>query len=206
MRSHSRPSGPAARGVTNVRFVAGRAEDVDVDVDRAFDLVTVGTAFHRLDRPRVAELAMAWLRDGGHLALVWSDVPWTQDGDWQRELSDCAFEWSRRMDPVERVPAGIAEAMTELPHDAVLAAAGFTVLDRYETTVVHDFSVDDLIGLVYSTSILPRPLLGDRAAEFEADLRTRLLAIVPSGVFRDEPSFAYDLAADDSRCGGGRIR
>ena len=35
--------------------------------------------------------------------------------------------------------------------------------------------------------------VGDRAAEFEADLRGRLLAIVPSGVFRDEPSFAYDL-------------
>ena len=34
----------------------------------------------------------------------------------------------------------------------------------------------------------------DRVAEFEADLRARLLAIVPSGVFRDEPSFAYDLA------------
>jgi len=42
-------------------------------------------------------------------------------------------------------------------------------------------------------------LLGDRAAEFEADLRTRLLAIVPSGVFRDEPSFAYDLAVRPRR-------
>jgi SAM-dependent methyltransferase len=189
----------AERGVTNVRFAAGRAEDVDVDTDGAFDLVTIGTAFHRLDRPRVAELAMGWLRDGGHLALVWSDAPWTQDGDWQRALSDCAFEWSRRMDPVERVPAGIVDAITELPHDTVLTDAGFTLLDRLETTVVHDFSVDDLIGLVYSTSILPRPLLGDRAPEFEAEVRARLLAVVPSGVFRDQPAFAYDLAVRPRR-------
>jgi SAM-dependent methyltransferase len=187
----------AERGLTNVRFVVGRAEDVDAGGD--FDLVTIATAFHRLDRPRVAERALEWLRGGGHLALVWSDAPWTQTGEWQRELSKCAFEWSRRMDPVERLPEGFAAAMAELPDETVLTRAGFTVLDRYEQTVVHDWSVDDLIGLVHSTSILPRPLLGDRAPEFDADLRARLLAVEPSGVFRDAPSFAYDLAVRPPR-------
>jgi SAM-dependent methyltransferase len=187
----------AEREITNVRFVVGRAEDVDTD--DVFDVVTIATAFHRLDRPRIAERAMGWLRDGGHLALVWSDAPWTQTGEWQHALSDCAFEWSRRMDPVERLPEGFAAAMAEQPDETVLTTAGFTVLDRYEQTVVHDWSVDDLIGLVHSTSILPRPLLGDRVAEFEADLRARLLAVEPSGVFRDAPSFAYDLAVRPRR-------
>jgi SAM-dependent methyltransferase len=185
------------RGIANVRFTVGRAEDVDTD--DAFDLVTVGTAFHRLDRPRVAEAATRWLRDGGHLALVWADDPWTQTGEWQRVLSECAFEWSRRMDPVERLPAAFDAAMAGLADETVLAHAGFTLLDRYETTVVHDWTVDDLIGLVHSTSILPRLLLGDRAAEFEADVRARLLTVEPSGVFRDSPTFAYDLAVRPRR-------
>jgi SAM-dependent methyltransferase len=187
----------AERGITNVRFSVGRAEDIDPP--DPFELVTIATAFHRLDRPRVAERARGWLRDGGHLALVWSDAPWTQDGEWQQALSDCVFEWSRRMDPVERLPEGFDAAMRELRDDTVLTEAGFTVLDRYETSVVHDWSVDDLIGLVHSTSILPRPLLGDRAPEFDADLRARLLAVEPSGVFRDRPSFAYDLAVRPPR-------
>jgi SAM-dependent methyltransferase len=187
----------AERGIANVRFLVGRAEAIDLPGQ--FDLVTIATAFHRLDRRRVAERAMSWLREGGHLALVWSDAPWTQAGEWQRALSDCAFDWSRRMDPVERLPEGFAAAMTELPDDTVLTEAGFTVLDRYEMTVVHDWNVDDLVGLVHSTSILPRPLLGDRVAEFEADLRTRLLAVEPSGMFRDAPSFAYDLAVRPPR-------
>jgi SAM-dependent methyltransferase len=185
------------RGIANVAFAVGRAEDVDADA--AFDLVTVGTAFHRLDRPRVAARAMRWLRDGGHLALVWSDDPWTQAGEWQQVLSECAFEWARRMDPVDRLPAGFDAAMAELANETVLARAGFIVLDRFETTVVHDWTVDDLIGVVHSTSILPRPLLGDRVAEFEADVRARLLAVEPSGVFRDAPTFAYDLAVRPRR-------
>jgi SAM-dependent methyltransferase len=187
----------AERGLTTVRFVVGRAEAVDTD--GLVDMVTIATAFHRLDRTRVAERAMGWLRDGGHLALVWADDPWTQAGEWQRVLSDCAFEWSRRMDPVERLPEGFAAAMTEQPDEMVLTAAGFTVLDRYEQTVVHEWSVDDLIGLVHSTSILPRPLLRDRVGDFEADLRARLLAVEPTGVFRDAPSFAYDLAVRPRR-------
>jgi hypothetical protein len=103
------------------------------------------------------------------------------------------------MDPVERLPEGFDAAMTELLDETVLTAAGFTVLDRSETTVVHEWDVDDLIGLVHSTSILPRPLLGDRTEEFDDDLRTRLLAVEPSGVFRDTYSFAYDLAARPPR-------
>jgi hypothetical protein len=47
---------------------------------------------------------------------------------------------------------------------------------------------------VYSTSLLPRTVLGDRADEFEADFERRMLAVEPSGVFRERTSFAYDLA------------
>jgi hypothetical protein len=48
--------------------------------------------------------------------------------------------------------------------------------------------------MVYSTTLLPRAVLADRADAFEADLRERLLSIEPSGIFREHASFAYDLA------------
>jgi hypothetical protein len=98
---------------------------------------------------------------------------------------------ARLGDPIERVPAGFAHAMTEVPHDAVLAAAGFSVLHRYEMTVVHDSSVDDVIGLVYSTSILPRPVLGDRAVEsrpISAPACSRSCRPASSGTSRCSPT------------------
>jgi SAM-dependent methyltransferase len=186
-------AGKAARlGIENVRWMVGRAEDVDPD--ETFDVVTIGTAFHRLDRRRVAELAMQWLRTGGRLALLWSDTALNGAADWQRVIAEVVVDWMQRTGAEDRLPANLAEHLAELPHGRVLEDAGLAITHRYEFEQVHDWSVDELIGLVYSTSLLPRSVLGDRAEAFEADVRQRLLAAHPTGVFREHASFAYDLA------------
>jgi SAM-dependent methyltransferase len=41
----------------------------------AFDLVTIGNAFHRLPRDVVAAKIRRWLGPGGHLALLWGNGP-----------------------------------------------------------------------------------------------------------------------------------
>jgi ubiquinone/menaquinone biosynthesis C-methylase UbiE len=187
-------AGKAARlGVHNVRWVVGRAEDVDHDA--TFDVVTIGTAFHRLDRRRVADLARHWLRPGGYLALLWSDTALNGTTDWQRVLAQVVVDWMRRTEAEDRLPADLEEHLAGLPHTQVLADAGFVIAGRYEFVQIHDWSVEELIGLVYSTSLLPHSFLGDRADAFESDVRERLRAVEPAGVFREQASFAYDLAS-----------
>jgi SAM-dependent methyltransferase len=180
------------REVRNVRWIAGRAEDVDPD--EVFDVVTIGTAFHRLDRPRVAALAMQWLRAGGYLALLWSDTALNGGAPWQEVYAGVFADWVRRTGTEDRLPADFEEHMAQFPHTKMLADAGFVVVGRYEFAAIHDWTIAELIGLVYSTSLLPRPALGDLADAFEADLRERLDAVEPSGIFREHASFAYDLA------------
>lgn len=182
----------AELGVGNVRWLAGRAEDVDPG--EVFDLVTIGTAFHRLDRRRVADLAMQWLRPGGHLALLWAGTPLDDGAPWQPVLRAVVVDWMRRAGTEDRVPADLEEHLTQLPHATVLEDAGFVVAGHYEFADVHDWTLDALIGFMYSTSLLPRAVLGDRAGEFEADVHEHLRAVEPSGVFREHTSFAYDLA------------
>jgi ubiquinone/menaquinone biosynthesis C-methylase UbiE len=188
----------ADAGVTNVRWTAGRAEDIESG--EPFDLVTIGTAFHRLDRARVAALAMEWLRAGGHLALLWSSTPVDDSAvGWQEALTEVVVEWTQRLDVEDRVPPELASHITKHPHVEVVANAGFDVVGHYEFEQPHDWTIEELVGFVYSTSLLPRAVLGDRAVEFEADVRTRLDAIEPSGVFREDATFAYDLAAKPGR-------
>lgn len=182
----------AALGVRNVRWMVGRAEDVDSH--EVFDLVTIGTAFHRLDRRRVADLAMRWLRSGGHLALLWSSAPLNGAAQWQHAFAAIVVDWMQRAGADDRVPADLDEHLAQHPHATVLEDAGLAVVGRYEFAEIHDWTLAALIGMVYSTSLLSRVVLGDRTDAFEADLRERLVAIEPSGIFREHASFAYDLA------------
>jgi ubiquinone/menaquinone biosynthesis C-methylase UbiE len=182
----------AALDVHNIRWITGRAEDLDAD--GVFDLVTIGTAFHRLDRRRVADLAMRRLRPGGHLALLWCATPVDGPEPWQQCLAEIFEDWLQRLDATDRLPADFQEHLDQLPHETVLKDAGFIVEDRYEFSGTYDWTVAELIGFVYSTSLLSRAVLGERAGAFEANLEQRMRAVEPSGAFRERTSFAYDLA------------
>jgi ubiquinone/menaquinone biosynthesis C-methylase UbiE len=59
----------ARRGVGNISWFVGRAEDLDAPPG-AFDLITIGEAFHRLDQPLVTRKALGWLKPGGGLATM----------------------------------------------------------------------------------------------------------------------------------------
>ncbi len=185
-------------GVTNIRWIAASAEQLDAP-DASFGLITIGNAFHRLRRHDVARNAFRWLTDGGCLALVWGELPSQGQATWQRALLHVIESWARRMKASDRVPTGWDTAIEKDPHQAVLESAGFETIGRFEFAEPRSWTVQDLIGLVYSTSLLPRHVLGDRAPEFEADVSAELLRVEPSGQFHADLSFAYDLARRPAR-------
>lgn len=180
-------------GVTNIRFMAEAAEALDAG-EGAFELVAIGNAFHRLHRREVAGKAFGWLREGGHLALLWSDGPRRGQAEWQHVLSDVIESWVERLHATDRVPSNLEEAIARDPHDAVLASAGLEIVGHFELLVPHQWTVETLAGFVFATSVLPRSVLGDLAPAFEADLGGALLAVEPTGVFQQTISFAYELA------------
>jgi len=182
----------AAAGIDHIRWINGRAEDVELPSE--FDLVTIGTAFHRLDRAAVADNVMRWLRPGGSVALLWTTTPNQGSAPWQLVVTDTMVRWMERSDATDRLPSNLADHLTQLSDDDVLRAAGFEVDGRYEFTRVHDWTIPELCGFMYSTSLLSQSVLGDKVPEFEADMRDQLLAVEPSGVFPQEVSFAYHLA------------
>jgi hypothetical protein len=69
---------------------------------------------------------------------------------------------------------------------------------RDVTPVVHEFeriwTVDRIIGYLYSTSLPLRRLLGDRRPAFERDLTTALLTAVPTGRFTEPVTLKVLLA------------
>jgi SAM-dependent methyltransferase len=179
-------------GVTNIRWIVAAAEEAVLD--GAFDLVAIGNAFHRLDRDAVARRLVHHLPERGCVALLWSPSPQRGDRRWQRVLHDALEHWTDAVSARDRVPEGWEQAMDRDPHEQVLRRAGLSYEGEFEFSVVQRWSVASLVGFVYSTSVLNRTVLEDRADQFESDLRRRLLACCPDGVFDHDVTFAYELA------------
>jgi SAM-dependent methyltransferase len=179
-------------GVTNLRWRVGRAEDVALD--GRFDLVTIGNAFHRLQRDAVATRVVDHLAPRGCVALVWSSTPWLGDTPWERALYDALERWQDEVGARDRVPAGWETAREQDPDEQVLRRAGLTPEWKFELSLEHRWTVDSLVGFIYSTSFLNRTALGDRADDFAADLRRDLLACHPDDRFEHELTFDVELA------------
>lgn len=179
-------------GDDGIRWVTGAAETVDVG--SGFELVAVGNAFHRLDRPVVAERMASWVRPGGGVALLWSDMPWQGDAPWQRALTELIVAWMTRTGSIERIPPGWSEAMARQPHEAVLASAGFDYVGRFEFRRDERWTAASLVGYLYSTSILNQDALGGHATALERDLAWLVGSFAEGGALVADASYAYQLA------------
>lgn len=181
-----------AAGVSHIRWLTGAAQTVDLK--GPFELVAVGNAFHRLDRPLVAARIFSWLQPGGGAALLWGGIPNRGERPWQQALSGLFEEWIAKLGVAERVPAGWEQAMDRHPHEGVLTEAGFDYLGRFEFVADQTWTVESLAGFAYSTSFLNREALGVQVARFERELADLLMPLEPDGEFREEAAFAYQLA------------
>ena len=185
-----------AAGHDTIRWVTGAAETVELD--SGFELVTVGTAFHRLNRPIVAARMFSWLRPGGAVALLWSETPSQGDAAWQHALIELAATWMARIGTTERVPPGWDEAMRRDPHEAVLASTGFEYVGKFELKREERWTAKTLTGFMYSTSILNRDVLSDHAEEFERDVASLADYYGSGGVVVADAAYAYQLARKPS--------
>jgi len=179
-------------GVGNIRWVTASAEEVALE--GTFDLVTIGNAFHRLDRDVVAQRLVPCLAEHGCVALLWGATPWDGDLPWQRAL-DATFErWTDTVSARDRVPSGWERAIERDPHGQVLRRAGLVYEGRFEFSVAQRWTLESLIGFAYSTSFLNREALGSQIEVFERDLQSQLSPHAHDGLFEHELTFAYELA------------
>jgi ubiquinone/menaquinone biosynthesis C-methylase UbiE len=181
--------GDAAR----FRILTCAVEELDAPAG-GFDLVTMGNAFHRVQRDVVAARTLRWLRPGGFLALLWGGGANRGNAPWQQTLRDVLERWQSRTTDGDRIPAGYETAQRERQDLLILREAGFGQLERHEFGFGHEWTVDELIGHAFSTAVLSEAALGDLAPDFVADLRRELLAVEPSGRFRQVSTFACELA------------
>lgn len=170
----------------NINWITTSVEAFDTD--ERFDLITIGNAFHRLDRQEVARRVFQWLKPSACLAILWSNGPWIEDLDWQKELAERISLWEQRL-AGDRVPKGWHESIENDPTAAVLQREGLIYEGEHTFPATHVWTIESLIGYANSTSILSPTVLGKHADEFAMDIRR-----LGPGPFVQQTTAAYEIA------------
>lgn len=165
-----------ASGVRNIEFVKGSSWELPL-LPRGLRLVTIGQAFHWMDRDQVLLAIHSKLDPKGEVAIIFQE--WTGPEEYQRAEDETItkFLGERR-----RAGKGYYEHPIE-SHEAVLARSPFTVLDSWNYHHEREQTIEDAIGYLFSTSRATKQLLGSEAGQFEAELRRRLQEAFPQGIF-----------------------
>jgi SAM-dependent methyltransferase len=188
-------------GLTNVHWTVGRAEEYEAPPG-SLELITIGEAFHRLDQQLIARRALEWLAPGRCLATMGCTGLGGGTEPWQAIAADVTRKWLGRVAACAEAGSGSDRPRGAVHDQEVLRAAGFVDVQNHEFTQRHDWTVDSIVGHLYSRSATSRRVLGDSEDAFERDLRRRLLAHDAQGRYSAVLSCGYTLASRPSHSAG----
>jgi SAM-dependent methyltransferase len=150
----------AAAGVGNIHFIAASSDDLGPALGR-FRLVTIGRAFHWMDRVRVLGALDALVVPGGAVALFSTSPPRIPHNRWQADYEALLDRFA----PIgQEVP--FWKAPDWIAHDAILLDSPFCRLERFGALERRHITPEILVDRALSRSGTSPHKLGDRAAEF----------------------------------------
>ena len=169
-----------AAHVTNVTWAQGNSADLPGEFGR-FRLVTMGRSFHWMDRERVLTALDGMVEDGGGIAIANDSCLVRPATTWQQAIEDI----QHRFLPPDWQASSPNVADAAESHAEILARSPFRHVHRQVYEFTRAWTIEQIVGYLYSTSLPLRRLLGDSRAAFEQEITDALLAIDPSGQFTE---------------------
>ncbi|MBU6321217.1 MAG: class I SAM-dependent methyltransferase [Patescibacteria group bacterium] len=171
-------------GVANIEWCEGRAEEVDPSYGPV-RLTTIGVSFHWMNQPTVFEKVYEITEQGGGMVIIGDTSPVrgkSKTEDWKMKRKELIIKYlgeeRRAGDHLHK------EFIPEKrPFEKLIAGSPFKTFEFKEYPYETERTIDEIVGFLYSTSYATKRLFGDRADEFEQELRSELLRLVPSGKF-----------------------
>jgi len=147
----------------------------------SFRLLTIGRAFHWMDREETLDAFDRRLAANCAIALFDDDHPRTAENGWRFALRDIGNRYGRS-DSLHVIQARHSDYRT---HEAILLGSAFSQLVRVSEFVRRSLTADEIVGLAFSLSTSSPERLGERTGTFERDLRSALVALSPTGKFTE---------------------
>jgi SAM-dependent methyltransferase len=162
--------------VPNADVVAGSSEELGPGLGR-FRIVTIGRAFHWMDRERTLARLDALIEPGGAVILFGDERPDIPENAWLKG-------YRALLDPYRQDDDGRPRRRTP-PHVSVLLASAFSRLERISVMARRALDVDGLVEQALSRSATSRARLGDAADTMVADIRSHAPAWSADGHYTE---------------------
>jgi 2-polyprenyl-3-methyl-5-hydroxy-6-metoxy-1,4-benzoquinol methylase len=179
----------AEEGRDNIDWICARAEEVSERLG-TFRAVTIGQAFHWMDRDAVLFRLEKMIATGGGIALINPGRRRPQES-WENLASEVVARYlgqptrHRKMNPEpENEPS-------------LLRSNAFSRFACHDFPLHFERDVSSIIGYVYSISTSPKSAFGNRSGAFERELTDALLQNNPTGVFDEKLETEVLLARSD---------
>ena len=180
------------KGVMNIRWVRGLAEDLPAVAPGPYRLVTFGQSFYWTDEQQVAESVYDMLQPGGTLALIVHTVagrPRPPDpGVPAIPHDEIEALVGKYLGATRRAGQGAAPQRTDRFED-VLARTRFGVPRQFFVPGLPDLlrDTESVLSGYFSFSFAAPHLFGDRLDDFAGEVRALLASRSAEGVFWDWP-------------------
>ncbi len=178
----------ARRSGRAVTFRLGSSYDLSADLGR-FQLVTIGRAFHWMDRLATARRLDDLIEDGGAIALFSDDHPDVPDNAWRARYEAVMESYTDEDEHMK-----IRHSAGWLRNEAILLDSPFSDLELAASIERRQIATDRLIDRALTE---PRSLpakLGARQADFARDLRAALDPFAERGLISEVVKFTALIA------------
>jgi len=177
----------ATNNISNIRWLkgeSGKLSSMACEIGE-LDLAVIATAFHWMDQEQTLHDLYPMVKSSGGLALIATDSPKTDfpDTPWKILINDTVKSW---LGEIRKAGTRGTYNGPKKRFAAALADSEFHGLETVSFKEDRTWTIDTLIGYLYSTSSTSIPVLGDKKERFEKDLRQRLAACEPAGLFKEE--------------------
>ncbi|HET7578761.1 MAG TPA: class I SAM-dependent methyltransferase [Bacillales bacterium] len=162
--------------VDNLAFEQGSSWDLSVDMG-TFRLVTMGESFHWMDRDELLRKLDDLVDGDGGLVIAWKKIKGPEGYQQVVDKVVRKFLGGKR-----RAGQGYYEHPQD-PHETVLSCSPFAQTESWQAEYSLEWSINHIIGFLYSTSYANKRLLGDQVDNFEKTLREKLQEINDTGIF-----------------------
>ncbi|MCK4392768.1 class I SAM-dependent methyltransferase [Candidatus Bipolaricaulota bacterium] len=178
--------------ITNIRWIEGGSYDLEDLQEEIGELtmVTIGTAFHWMDRDAILECLSRMLIPDGVLVEVGSSGKCPTPTEWGKTAKAVIRKW---LGEARQAGSSTYEHPKER-HEVIFARSPFKRTETYQLEYENSRNIESIIGFYLSTSFCSEFVLGEKKEAFVRDLREALYKINPSGEFKETVLLEATLA------------